>query len=94
MSRETSQSMIAAVIRVGHRVGVNPDALPRWVKQARIDPGEVAGVTTTDREEGPWNPAGRLDLGLFALSGQCSGTSRVDTSRSWSNSIASEGHLA
>jgi len=48
MSQETSLSLNAAVIRVGHRVGVNPDTLRGWVKQARIDAGEVAGVTTTD----------------------------------------------
>jgi transposase len=40
--------MNAAVIRIGHRVGVNPDTLRGWVKQARIDAGEFAGVTTVD----------------------------------------------
>jgi len=48
MSQETSLSMNAAVIRVGHRVGVNSDTLRGWVKQARINAGEVAGVTTVD----------------------------------------------
>ena len=48
MSQETPLSLNAAVIRVGHRVGVNSDTLRGWVKQARIDAGEVAGVTTTD----------------------------------------------
>lgn len=48
MSQETSLSMNAAVIRVGHRVGVNSDTLRGWVKQARINAGEVAGVTATD----------------------------------------------
>ncbi|NYI40430.1 transposase [Demequina lutea] len=48
MSQETSLSMNAAVVRVGHRVGVNSDTLRGWVKQARINAGEVAGVTTTD----------------------------------------------
>ena len=37
-----------AVIRVGQRVGVNPDTLRGWVKQAQIDSGERPGVTTTD----------------------------------------------
>lgn len=48
MAQETSLSLNAAVIRVGHRVGVNPDTLRGWAKQARIDAGEVVGVTTTD----------------------------------------------
>jgi transposase len=48
MSQETSLSMNAAVVRVGHRVGVNSDTLRGWVKQARIDAGQVVGVTTTD----------------------------------------------
>ena len=48
MAQETSLSLNAAVIRVGHRVGVNPDTLRGWVKQARINAGETAGVTTTD----------------------------------------------
>lgn len=47
-AQEPSLSLNAAVIRVGHRVGVNPDTLRGWVKQARIDAGEVAGVTTVD----------------------------------------------
>ncbi|SJM69669.1 PROBABLE TRANSPOSASE [Agrococcus casei LMG 22410] len=41
-------SMHQAVVRVGQRVGVNPDTLRGWVKQAQIDSGERPGVTTTD----------------------------------------------
>ena len=48
MAQETSLSMNAAVIRVGHRVGVNPDTLRGWVRQVRVDAGQVAGVTTKD----------------------------------------------
>jgi len=48
MAHETSLSLNAAVIRVGHRVGVNPDTLRGWVKQARVNASEVAGVTTGD----------------------------------------------
>ena len=40
--------MHQAVVRVGQRVGVNPDTLRGWVKQAQIDSGERPGVTTTD----------------------------------------------
>lgn len=41
-------SVDQAVIRIGQRVGVNPDTLRGWVKQAQVDAGERPG-TTTDR---------------------------------------------
>ena len=41
-------SVHQAVIRIGQRVGVNPDTLRGWVKQAQIDAGERPGVTTGD----------------------------------------------
>ena len=41
-------SMNAAVLRIGPRVGVNPDTLRGWVKQTAIDRGERPGTTTTD----------------------------------------------
>lgn len=37
-----------AVIRIGQRVGVNPDTLRGRVKQAQIDVGERPGTTTDD----------------------------------------------
>src|SRR5690606_41878798 len=37
-----------AVIRIGQRVGVTPDTLRGWVKQAQIDAGERPGTTTDD----------------------------------------------
>ncbi len=40
--------MNQAVIRIGQRVGVNPDTLRGWVKQAQIDAGERPGTTTDD----------------------------------------------
>ena len=36
-------SVNAAVHRIGTRVGVNPDTLRGWVKQADIDAGRRAG---------------------------------------------------
>ena len=48
MAKETSLSLNAAVIRVGHRVGVNPDTLRGWVKQADVDAGRRPGTTTDD----------------------------------------------
>ncbi|SMF30182.1 hypothetical protein [Kocuria marina] len=41
-------SVNQAVIRMGQRVGVNPDTLRGWVKQAQIDAGERPGTTTDD----------------------------------------------
>ncbi|XPP27764.1 MAG: transposase [Leucobacter sp.] len=43
---ELSQN--AAVVRVGQRVGVNPDTLRGWCKQSLIDAGERPGTTTSE----------------------------------------------
>ncbi len=39
-------SVNAAVLRVGPRVGVNPDTLRGWCKQAAIDAGDRPGTST------------------------------------------------
>jgi len=39
------------VLRIGPRVGVNPDTLRGWCKQAAIDAGERPGVSTADAAE-------------------------------------------
>lgn len=41
-------SLNQAVKRIGERVGVNPDTLCGWRKQAAIDAGELPGTTTSD----------------------------------------------
>jgi transposase-like protein len=41
-------SVKQAVHRIGDRVGVNPDTLRGWCKQAAIDRGERPGTTTSD----------------------------------------------
>ncbi len=46
--QEPGLSLNAAVLRIGPRVGVNPDTLRGWVKQADIDTGKRAGTTTVD----------------------------------------------
>ena len=48
MAEDSDLSMNQAVHRIGGRVGVVPDTLRGWVKQARIDAGETAGTTTSD----------------------------------------------
>ncbi len=46
--QEPELSLHAAVSRIGTRVGVNPDTLRGWVKQADIDGGRRPGTTTGD----------------------------------------------
>ena len=47
-SEDASLSLNRAVLRIGPRVGVNPDTLRGWVKQAAIDAGSRPGVTTSE----------------------------------------------
>ena len=45
---EPELSVTAAVNRIGTKVGVNPDTLRGWIKQADIDIGKRPGTTTDD----------------------------------------------
>jgi transposase-like protein len=45
---EPELSLNAAVKRIGPRVGVQPDTLRGWCKQADIDAGRRAGVTSEE----------------------------------------------
>jgi transposase len=51
MAQERDLSLNAAVKRIGPRVGVNPDTLRGWCKQAAVDRGEAPGTTTSDAAE-------------------------------------------
>ncbi len=46
--QEPELSLNAAVVRVGLRVGVKPDTLRGWCKQADIDAGRRPGASTDD----------------------------------------------
>jgi len=35
---------------VGEQLGINPDTLRNWVKQARVDAGEAPGTTSDDAQ--------------------------------------------
>ena len=48
MAEDPELSLNAAVTRIGPRVGVVPDTLRGWMKQARIDSGQSPGTTTSD----------------------------------------------
>ena len=39
-----------AIVRIGGQLGVHPEALRTWVRQAEIDAGQRAGTTTDDAE--------------------------------------------
>ena len=42
-------SVNAASRRVGEQLGIQPDTLRNWVKQARVDAGAEPGLTTDER---------------------------------------------
>ena len=42
-------SVNAASRRVGEQLGIQPDTLRNWVKQARVDGGAEPGLTTDER---------------------------------------------
>jgi len=47
-AQDAELSLNQVVIRIGQRVGVNPDTLRGWCKQAAIDAGERPGTTSSD----------------------------------------------
>ncbi len=47
-AQEPGLTLNAAVLRIGPRVGVVPDTLRGWCKQAAIDAGQQPGTTTAD----------------------------------------------
>ena len=46
--KDDSGSVSAACTRVGEHLGINPDTLRGWVRQAEIDAGTRPGVSTAD----------------------------------------------
>ena len=47
-AEEAGLSLNQACKRIGPRVGVSPDTLRGWCKQALVDAGEMPGTTTGD----------------------------------------------
>jgi len=48
---ESGLSLNAAAKQIGPRVGISPDTLRGWCKQADIDDGLAPGTTTAESEE-------------------------------------------
>jgi transposase len=46
--QDNDLSLNAAVKRIGPRVGINPDTLRGWCKQADVDAGRSPGTTTSE----------------------------------------------
>lgn len=49
--RADYESEWAAMKAVSGRLGMNPETLRKWVRQAQIDAGEAAGVSTEEKRE-------------------------------------------
>jgi transposase len=47
-AEDLSLSLYQAVVRIGPRIGVNPDTLRGWCRQAAVDAGERRGTTSSD----------------------------------------------
>lgn len=45
------RSEFEAITKIAGRVGVSVESLRRWVRQAAIDEGSVAGVSSSERAE-------------------------------------------
>lgn len=48
MAEDPKLTLNAAVKRIGPRVGIVPDTLRSWCRQAQIDAGQAPGTTTVD----------------------------------------------
>src|SRR5258705_7521375 len=52
--RDDYDSEWAAMKAISGRLGMNPETLRKWVRQAEIDAGEAAGVSSEERRELRW----------------------------------------
>ena len=59
--------------RVGRQLGVHPEALRSWVKQAEIDGGERPGTTTGDKQRIAELEREVQGSGVFRICGGLSG---------------------
>ena len=48
-SYESDGSRRGAVTRIGGQLGIHPEVLRKWVRQAEVDQGMTGGLTTSER---------------------------------------------
>lgn len=49
-ARRDPASRVGAIKRIADQLGIHPEALRTWVRQAQVNAGEAPGVTTADSE--------------------------------------------
>ena len=49
--RDDYDSKWAAMKAISGRLGMNPETLRKWVRQAEVDAGEAAGVSSEEKRE-------------------------------------------
>jgi transposase len=49
--REDYETEWAAIRAVSSRLGMNAETLRKWVRQAEVDDGQAAGMTTRESQE-------------------------------------------
>lgn len=49
-ARQAPARKAGALQRIGEQLGINPETLRGWVKQAGIDAGQVPGMTTAEAQ--------------------------------------------
>ena len=49
-ARRDPSSKVGAIKRIADQIGIHPEALRGWVRQAEVDAGQAPGVTTAEAE--------------------------------------------
>ena len=49
-ARQDPASKVGAIKRIADQLGIHPEALRGWVRQAEVDAGQAPGVTTAEAE--------------------------------------------
>ena len=47
-ARRDPETRVGALRRIGEQLGINPETLRNWVKEAEVDAGDRPGTTTDD----------------------------------------------